>query len=154
MLRSFPIAVVLVLLVEGQERPTFRADVSQVHVDAEVLNKGGHIITGLTRSDFRLFDEGKEQSLVGFATEEQSLDIILLFDVSGSMRSKVEKVVGASHQAMRELRPGDRVAVMTFTTSTRLVGPFTDDQGAVEHYIEDVLGLRFGDGTYIHQPVD
>ncbi len=123
-------------------------------MDVEALTKEGHIITGLSRSDFRLFDEGNEQSLVGFATEEESLDIILLFDVSGSMRSKVEKVVSASHHATRELRRGDRVAVMTFNTSTRVVGSFTDDLGAVEHNIEEVLSMRFGGGTYIHQAVD
>jgi VWFA-related protein len=69
------------------------------------------------------------------------------------MRVKVEKVVGAAHQAMQVLRRGDRVSVMTFNTSTRLVSSFTDDLSSVERDIEEVLGLRFGGGTRIHQAV-
>jgi VWFA-related protein len=155
MLRSLSLAVVsLTAIAVAQDRPAFRAGVSQVHVDAEVLTKEGRIITGLSNSDFKVFDEGKEQSLVAFAAEEESLDLILLFDISGSMRSVVDKVARASSQSFRELRPGDRVSVMTFNTSTRIVAYFTDDLDSIQGNIQDVVKLRFGGGTYIQQAVD
>jgi VWFA-related protein len=118
-------------------------------VDAEVLAKDGRIITGLTKDDFRVFDEGQEQRLVGFATEEQPLDIILLFDTSGSMRSKVEKATAASAQALHQLRDGDRVAIMTFSDRSALVAPFTMDLDAVERDIKGILDRRFDGGTNI-----
>lgn len=68
MLRRLPLVIlVLAILLRAQDHPTFRADVSQIHVDAEVLSKDGRIIPGLSKSDFRVFDEGQEQTLVGFA---------------------------------------------------------------------------------------
>jgi len=97
MLRSYAFAVVaLVAVAMAQDRPTFRTDVSQVHVDAEVLTEEGRIVAGLSRGDFRVFDEAQEQAIVGFAGEEQPLQLILLFDVSGSMRTQVMKVSAAA----------------------------------------------------------
>lgn len=76
-------------LAYAQDTVTFRTGVSLVHVDAEVLAEDGHILTGFHREDFRVFDERKEQPILQFAAEEQPLDLILLFDISGSMRGVV-----------------------------------------------------------------
>ena len=102
MLRSYAFAVVaLVAVAMAQDRPTFRTDVSQVHVDAEVLTEEGRIVPCLAKSDFRVFDEAQEQAIAGFAGEEQPLQLILLFDVSASMRKHVVKVSSASRQALQ-----------------------------------------------------
>ncbi len=146
----FPI-VALAAAATGQDRPTFRANVSQVHVDAEVLGKDGRMITGLTGSDFRVFDEGQEQPLVAFAADEQPLDLMLLFDTSGSMRSKVEKVSAAAGQALHELKQGDRVALLKFSNRTHLVSDFTTDLGAVERDIHKIVKTPFRGGTLIYQ---
>src|SRR5260221_13004284 len=97
-------AVCILALLSAQDRPTFRASVAQVYVDAAVVSKEGRMITGLSQADFRVFDESKEQALVGFVAEEQPLDLILLFDISASMRSILQKVAGRRGQALRELR--------------------------------------------------
>lgn len=139
----------------AQETPTFRGGVSLVHVDAEVVDAEGRVLTGFTRDDFRILDEGKPQPIVQFAAGEEALDLILLFDVSGSMRSKVAAVAAAADQGMRELRPGDRVAIMAFNTKPRLILPFTEDLEAVQRGIrDDVLSLRFGGGTFIQTAVE
>lgn len=142
-------------IVPAQDDPVFRAGVALVHVDAEVTGQDGRILTGFTKDDFRVFDEGKEQAIVNFAAEEQPLDLILLFDVSGSMRAVVERVAASARQAFRELRPGDRVSVMVFNSRSRVVAPFTEDLDAVDRTIrEDVLEGGFGGGTLIQQAVD
>jgi VWFA-related protein len=123
-------------------------------VDAEVLTKEGRIVPGLAKSDFRVFDEAQEQAIAGFAGEEQPLQLILLFDVSASMRKHVVKVSSASRQALHELREGDRVSVMAFNDQTFMGTPFTGDPESIELDIEDVLKLRFGGGTLIQQAVD
>jgi Ca-activated chloride channel family protein len=124
-----------------------------VHADAEVV-EDGRIVTGLTKDHFRILDEGQPQPIVQFSTGEQALDLILLFDISGSMRWVVQQVAAASHQAFQELRPGDRVCVMVFNTKVREVAPFTDNLDAVRRTIQDdVLGLHFGGGTLIQTAV-
>ena len=120
----------------AQDPVTFRAGVSLVHVDAEVLAQDGRILTGFHKEDFRVFDERKEQPILQFAAEEQPLDLILLFDISGSMRGVVQEVADAARQGLHELQPGDRVCVMVFNSSSREVAPFTEDLDAVDHQNE------------------
>jgi len=141
-------------LAYGQEPVTFRAGVSLVHVDAEVLGQDGRILTGFHKEDFRIFDERKEQSILQFAAEEQPLDLVLLFDISGSMRGVVQEVADAARQGLHELQPGDRVSVMVFNSGSREIAPFTEDLDAVGRTIQnDVLGLNFGGGTLIQAAV-
>ena len=142
-------------MAAAQPASVFRAGVSIVHVDAEVIEAAGRILTGFSKEDFRVFDQGMPQQLVHFSLEEQPLDLILLFDISGSMRPVVEQVAGAARRGLRELRPGDRVSVMVFNARSRVVLPFSEDLDSVERSIQqDVLGLRFGGGTLIQQAAD
>ncbi|HEX2616937.1 MAG TPA: VWA domain-containing protein, partial [Flavobacteriales bacterium] len=79
----------------------------------------------MQKEDFRVFENGVEQAVLHCASTEEPLDLILLFDVSGSMRAKVEQVTEAAAQGMRELHEGDRVSVMVFDTRSRVILPFT-----------------------------
>ncbi len=142
-------------LAFAQDDVVFRTGVALVHVDAEVTAADGRILDGFTKNDFRVFDERKEQTIVHFSAEEEPLDLILLFDISGSMRAVVQGVAGAARDGLRELRPGDRVSVMVFNTHARTVSPFTEDLDAVDRAIQDqVLGGNFGGGTFIQAAVD
>jgi VWFA-related protein len=138
----------------AQEAPTFKTAVSLVHLDAEVTAQDGRVLDGFTKDDFRIFDEGKPQPIVNFSAGEEALDLILLFDVSGSMRPKIQEVAAAAHEGVQELRKGDRVSIVVFNTHTRVIAPFTEDLEAVQRSIqEDVLGLQFGGGTFIQSAV-
>lgn len=154
-MRLLAALLLTIALAPAQDDTVFRAGVALVHVDAQVTGPDGRILTGFTKDDFRVFDDGKEQAIVNFSAEEQPLDLILLFDVSGSMRPVVERVAASARQAFQELRPGDRVSVMVFNSRSRVVAPFTEDLDAVDRTIrEDVLQGRFGGGTRIQQAVD
>jgi VWFA-related protein len=138
-----------------QEPPTFRTGVALVQVEAEITAADGRLLTGFTKDDFRILDDGVEQPIVQFAWDEEPLDLILLFDISGSMRPKVQEVASAAREGVQELRTGDRVAVMVFNTRSRMVSEFTEDLEAVQRTIQqDVLALKFGGGTYIQSAVD
>ena len=142
------------VLGSNQDAPVFRTGVALVHVDAEVI-EDGRTLTGFTQDDFRVFDERKQQPVLHFSADQEPLDLILLFDVSGSMRAVVASVAAATRQGLQELRPGDRVCVMVFNSRSREVAPFTEDLDAVERTIHDqVLGSKFGGGTLIQAAVD
>ena len=138
----------------AQTSTTFKTGVSLVHVDAEVASADGRILDGFAKDDFRIFDEGKEQPILHFSAGEVALDLILLFDVSGSMRPKVQQVVSAAREGIQELRPGDRVSIMVFDTKTRVILPFTDDLREVERSMQqDLARERFNGGTFIQSAV-
>jgi Ca-activated chloride channel homolog len=126
----------------------FRSGVSLVRVDAELIDANGQVVSGLTKDDFLVQDEGIPQKLENFSFEEEPLDLILLFDTAGSMKNKLLNVVRATVFGFDELHKGDRVCVQTYGGTTSEILPFsTDLKLAFESIIIKVPGLRFGNGS-------
>lgn len=109
---------------------TFKSGVSNVRVDAQVT-QDGELITDLTVKDFVVYEDGKPQPIVYFGREKEPLSLLLVLDVSGSMRKYVEQVASVAKQALRFLRPKDRVAVMVFARQAQVRAEFTEDMTAV-----------------------
>lgn len=131
------------LLLLAQDTTIIRDSVWLVHVDAEV-RQGDRIGDGLTHDSFQVTDNGKEAPIVNFGHGEESLDVILLFDTRENMRPAVKRAADATNTAFRELRRGDRVAVMAFDCQTDLIADFSGDFGAAERAIrERVLAREF-----------
>lgn len=124
----------------------FRSDVSLVRVDAQVLDYNRRAVTGLRVTDFVLREEGQPQEIRNFANENMPVDVLLLFDVSGSMRPHVQRVAEASHQALQALGKDDRVAIMVFDRSARLRMPFRNSRADVERELEYLLQQETFDG--------
>ncbi len=148
-------AMCLVLLALGAgwllaDDVVFRSDVSLVRVDAQVLGKDHRAITGLRADDFILREEGKPQQIRNFASEEMPLDVLLLLDVSASMRPHVERIASAAHEAFNVLRDQDRIGIMVFDRSTRLRLPFRNSHDEVEREFDNLLRQEtFNGGTDI-----
>jgi VWFA-related protein len=128
----------------------FRSDVSLIRVDAQVLRRDGQPVLHLQREDFVLRDNGKVQEIRNFATEDLPVDVLLLLDVSGSMRTHVESIAAASREAMAVLGQDDRVAIMVFDRATRVRLPFRAGRQDVYREFERLLNQEsFNGGTDI-----
>jgi len=128
----------------AQNEAVFHSGVSLVRVDAEAVDASGKVIPGLTKDDFRVLDQGREQKLVNFSFEEEPLDLILLFDTGGSMRGKLLNMVRATQLGFNELRRGDRVCVRVYTSFSEEMLPFTANLETVNQAILlKALQLRF-----------
>ena len=149
---SFAICVALAF---GQDGVVFRSGVSLIRVDAEAVDPGGHIVSGLSKDDFRVLDEGKQQLLTNFSFEEEPLDLVLLFDTAGSMRGKLLNVVRATELGFNELHKGDRVCVRAYSGVSTEFLPFTDNLQAVNLAIlTQVLKINFGGGSRLEPAAD
>lgn len=137
----------------GAQQPTFRAGVTVVRVDVQVL-EGGRSVPGLTSRDFIVRDEGAPQPVTYFAHETEPLDVLLLLDVSGSMRRHVNQMARAARQAAARLRPGDRVAVMFFSRRAQLALELTKDRHTLEEAFEKARRPPdLGSGTAINAAI-
>ena len=96
----FTISTILCFGQAANDTVVFKSDVSLVRVDAQVLDGSNHSIANLIAQDFVLRDEGKVREIRNFARENMALDVLILIDVSGSMRPNVERISSASRQAM------------------------------------------------------
>jgi VWFA-related protein len=130
-----------------------RTGVSLVRVDAQVNGATGGV-NGLAKEDFEIRDNGELQRVLYCSQEDQALDILLLFDNSGSMLPAMRRLAASAHTALSELRAGDRVAVANFNGDAWLLGDFTDKLDEVEKTVARVVDLRFGGGTHILSAID
>jgi VWFA-related protein len=146
----FGLAGGLIIPAAAEEPVVFRTDVSLVRVDATVLDYGSRALTTLREEDFLLREEGRPQPIRNFSREEMPVDVLLLLDVSGSMRPHVQRVADAAQSALEVLGRNDRVAIMVFDRATRLRLPFRASRRVVQQGLEELLAEEdFNGGTDI-----
>jgi Ca-activated chloride channel family protein len=106
-----------------------RAGVELVNVMATVRGKGNAIVRGLTKEDFKLMEDGKEQQIRQFSSESNlPLTVALLFDVSWTMNQYLETEQRAlTRFVQRIMKPGDQGLVAAFRTETELFQDLTKD---------------------------
>lgn len=79
-----------------------------------VVTDGGRFVKGLTRADFKIFDDGKEQPVTSFQSTDAPLELVLALDVSASMSTSLGDVKDAARAFLKALRPQDRVTLVAF----------------------------------------
>src|SRR5258708_11874291 len=78
---------------------TITIDAALVNTCVWVRDKGGHSVSGLTKDDFTVFEDGKDQPIINFSQESnQPLRIALAVDRSRS----VQKVMSLAKTAARD----------------------------------------------------
>lgn len=142
------------LLVAGVGRAAddvvFRSDVSLIRVDVQVLDRQNRTITGLHQEDFVLREEGQPREIRNFASEDVPLDVVLLLDVSRSMRPHIERIAAAANEAMLVLGRQDRVGIMVFDRQVRTRMRLRQSVGDLGHEMRQLLDEEdFNGGTDI-----
>jgi len=135
----------------AEATPTFTSGVSNVRIDVQVT-QDNQLVTGLTKDDFAIFDDQRQQPIVYFGRESEPLSLLLLLDVSGSTRQYIEQIADVARTSLRFLRPKDRVAVMVFARNTRVRLPWTTDMTQVASELRgSVTDDTLGAGTNINE---
>lgn len=101
------------------ETPTFTSGVSEVRLDVQV-RQGKRLVPDLNREDFLIFDEQKPVQPRYFNRETEPLTLLLLLDISGSMRRYIDQMSKTAKEALKVLRPEDRVGIMVYARRSRL----------------------------------
>ncbi|MDQ1638970.1 MAG: Ca-activated chloride channel [Pyrinomonadaceae bacterium] len=119
--------------------------------DAQVIDKKTKRVIGdLTKDNFELSDNGTKQQISYFSRDELSLSIILLLDVSRSVRPIIHQIRDGALNALRHLKPEDQVAVMAFSEGSELAQDFTADRALVSKQIKAATATDvLGNGTFL-----
>jgi VWFA-related protein len=111
---------------EVGEGDVIRVDSQLVALNMSVVDRNtSRGLVGLTKSDFRLFENGKEQQILQFESSSAPFDLMLLIDLSGSTRDVVSLIRAAALRFIDAARPFDRIGVITFAGRPTLVSPLT-----------------------------
>ncbi len=113
-----------VLLPTAHTRGRQDDEIERVNSDLVVLNvtatdKHGAYMHGLQKADFKIFEDGREQAILGFGEEETPFAAALLLDISGSMEGRVSLARSAAIRFLDGLREDDTVAVYSFHSEVR-----------------------------------
>ncbi len=122
-----------------------------VNIPVSVFNKKGQVVSNLKKSDFRVFEDGAEQEIEYFASVEQPFTVILLLDVSGSVRTKLAAIKKSALAFIDQLKPNDRVGAMTFDTRLNILNRDLQDRKGLRKAIQDI---EPGSGTFLYATVE
>jgi Ca-activated chloride channel family protein len=119
----------------------FRARVDTVQVTVTVTDGNGRLITGLSRDDFEIFEDGVLQPITVFTNERVPVSLGVLLDASDSMRGKpmVDARAAVDHFVTGLLERGDEAFVAAFNHQPRLVAPWTRPPSALKGGLDRVL---------------
>ena len=125
---------------ENQQQPnqTIRVGVDRVNVGVIVNDYSGHFVEGLRREDFRVFDNGNEQPLTGFAAIEEPAQVLLLIESGPAVHLLAKNHVHASDTLLKNLSPNDRVAIASYSRAPELQLDFTADKPTAEFVLQNL----------------
>ncbi len=121
---------------EVGEGDVVRIDTNLVTVPVSVLDRDGRFISDLRREQFNVFENGVEQKVAYFESTEKPFTVALLLDTSGSTFFHLWEIKEAAINFAKQLRPQDRVLIVTFDRLVMLLTEATNDQNVVTEVVQ------------------
>lgn len=119
-----------------------KVDTNLVSLNVSVFNSKSKTFVGsLTKDDFRVFEDGQEQTVTYFASTDVPFDLVLLVDLSGSTAEKRDLIKKSTLRFIEAARPGDRLSIVTFSDRTNVISPLTLDREQLKASVANMNGL-------------
>lgn len=96
---------------------TISDNVDLVLLDVSVKGPKGGYVTGLRKTNFKVFEDGRPREITHFSSVDEPVTIGLVVDNSGSMRDKKAEVVMAGLSFAKQSNPEDEFFVVNFNNS-------------------------------------
>ena len=113
-------------------RFVFKKQVQEVVLHATVVDETGHMVTGLDRSAFTVYQNGQPEAITSFRREDIPVAIGIVIDNSGSMRDKRARVNQAVMNLIRASNPEDEVFLVNFGQVPYLDQDYTSNPNLLE----------------------
>ena len=128
------------------EPPAIRVAVNRVNLPVTVTDSDGHLVAGLGREDFHVFDNGVEQTITDFAPVEQSTQVVLLIESGPAVLFLAKDHVLAADALLQSVPGADPVAIASYTRKPELILNFTPDKIAAREALRELSFVNgFGD---------
>lgn len=111
--------------VKARPGALIRMNVDMVLVPVTVTDPMNRLVTGLEKEDFQVYENSGEQKISSFASEDAPVSIGIVFDLSGSMTSKLIRAREAILQFIKTANPEDEFFVIGFNDRPELIEDFT-----------------------------
>jgi len=153
-------SILLPYLIAGGQSPsdekaaTFRLDVRVVQVDAQVVDKKSRRATrALTQDDFEVLEDSVPQKISSFSQDTLPLSIVLLFDLTDSVRPVLRSLADGALEALQHLKPEDEVTVMAYAASAQVLQEATTDRGLAVAAIEKASRMESDEAAFFNEGI-
>ena len=106
-------------------------NVENVLLDVSVRDKSGQWVSGLSKDNFQVIENGEPQSIDWFTSEDIPVTLGIVLDTSASMRPKRPEAITAALAFVRTSNPHDEMFVVSFNERVHFAlpneVPFSDD---------------------------
>jgi len=111
---------------------SLRVDVPEVTLDVGVILQKTHdFVPNLQPVNFRVYEDGVPQKVVGFQRTKAPITAVLLCEFASTNYWFVYDMRNAAYSFAQQLEPDDYVAVVTYDLKTQILTDFTQDKRLV-----------------------
>ncbi|MBV9340473.1 MAG: VWA domain-containing protein [Acidobacteria bacterium] len=124
--KSDPVTQQGVLDTVRTHAPTLKSKVDLVLVPVTVTDPMNRLVTGLDRENFQIFEGKDRQEVKHFSSEDAPISLGVIFDMSGSMSSKIERAREAVIEFFKTANPQDEFFMIAFADKPEEISDFTN----------------------------
>ncbi|PYS88475.1 MAG: hypothetical protein DMF62_09675 [Acidobacteria bacterium] len=139
-----------IISVSGQEPDEIvKVDSNLVIVNATITDLQSHPVSGLQRNRFAIFEDGVQQKIEFFSSEETPFAAVVLLDSSGSMEERISMARAAAIRFLNGMRESDYAAVYRFDSKVVRIQDFSNSRDIDE----SVFDVRSGGMTVLNDAI-
>jgi len=121
---------------QDAHRLRFTAATDLVQVDVAVTSSEGRYVPGLGLDDFTVLEDGIAQEITHFSAEPSPASLVLLLDVSSSIRPSLGGVKSGAYRFIRGLSPDDSMLIGFFNDDLWFTKEFSNDRVALAREVQ------------------
>ncbi|HYN85376.1 MAG TPA: VWA domain-containing protein [Pyrinomonadaceae bacterium] len=118
-----------------------RVESSEIRLNVRVVDRQNRPVGDVTAAEFRVFENGVQQTVESITKEEVPISYGLVVDNSGSMRNQIGQVIEAAKTIVNSNKPGDETFIVRFVSSDKieLKQDFTADKDTLVDVLDNEL---------------
>lgn len=128
-----------------------RVNTTLITIPVSVMDRDGRYVPNLLKDDFRIWEDGVEQDVAFFQSVDKPFAVVLMLDTSPSTQFRLEEIQDAAITFVNQLRPDDRVMVISFNDDIKVLSEFTTDRSKLQRAIQKA---KTDDGTRLYDALD
>jgi VWFA-related protein len=133
------------------EGDVVRVSTTLVTIPVSVMDRNGRFIPDLRQKEFLVYEDGVEHEVAYFASVEKPFTLALVLDTSASTRFRIDEMQDAAIAFINQLRPDDRVLVVSFDEDVRVLAEATNNRNVL---YDAIRRTRTGGSTRLYDAVD
>jgi len=127
-----PASPIVDAALKAHDKP-LKVDVNLVLVPVTITDPMNRLVTGLDKENFNILEGKEPQEIRHFSSEDAPVSLGVIFDLSGSMNSKIDRAREAILEFFKTANPQDEFFLITFADKPEQLSDFTQS-------VDDIQG--------------